>query len=586
MVRRRRVLVESRPVAADPVPGLPVRVETDVPCRARDGITLYADVYRPADDGPHPALLMREPYNKWTAQAGSGYNHPAWWAAHGYLTIVQDVRGRYRSEGEFVPFVNEAFDGYDAIEWAATLPGSDGRVATYGFSYPGATQLLAATERPPSLAAICPAMTSSQYYEGWTYNGGAFALAFAANWAAGLAYDGARRQGDEAAMAVLEPATAEAGWFGELPLERLLPLTRENAPYFFDWLDHPSYDDFWRSTAIDEDYSRIAVPALHIAGWYDIFLAGTLANFAGLRAGAATEAARAGQKLVVGPWRHGPWEPLLGAGDDASPLAVNEWQLRFLDEVVKGRQSGVFDAPVTAYVMGEGWRDLDGWPPSGSRQIDWYLRSGGRANSRFGDGLLSPEAPGDEPPDTFVYDPLSPVASLGGHSCCDDVLTPMGPYSQEASERWGDVLVYTSQVLDDELVLAGDVVVTLHAASTAVDTDFTARLCLVDPDGLSVNLKEGIVRARYRDSLSVPAPIEPGRVYAYRIALGPLAVRVAPGHRLRLDISSSDFPQWDRNLNTGGALGTEGPAAAVVARQTVLHDRARPSRVTLPVLPA
>jgi putative CocE/NonD family hydrolase len=162
----------------------------------------------------------------------------------------------------------------------------------------------------------------------------------------------------------------------------------------------------------------------------------------------------------------------------------------------------------------------------------------------------------------------------------------MGPYSQEASERWGDVLVYTSQALEDELVLAGDVVVTLHAASTAVDTDFTARLCLVDPDGLSVNLKEGIVRARYRDSLSVPAPIEPGRVYEYRIALGPLAVRVAPGHRLRLDISSSDFPQWDRNLNTGGGLGTEGPAAAVVARQTVLHDRARPSRVTLPVLSA
>ncbi len=192
--------------------------------------------------------------------------------------------------------------------------------------------------------------------------------------------------------------------------------------------------------------------------------------------------------------------------------------------------------------------------------------------------------PGEEPADTFVYDPLSPVGSLGGHSCCDDSLTPMGPYSQEGSERWGDVLVYTSAALEDELVLAGDVVVTLHAASTAVDTDFTARLCLVDPDGLSVNLKEGIVRARYRDSLSEPSPIEPGRVYEYRIALGPLALRMAPGERLRLDVSSSDFPQWDRNLNTGGQLGNEGPAAVVVARQTVLHDRARPSRVTLPVL--
>jgi putative CocE/NonD family hydrolase len=569
---------------AEPVPGLPVTVETDVLCRMRDGITLYADVYRPVEGGPHPVLLMREPYNKWTAQAGSGYNHPSWWAARGYVTIVQDVRGRYRSEGDFVPFVNEARDGYDAIEWAAALPGADGRVATYGFSYPGATQLLAATERPPSLVAICPGMTSSQYYEGWTYNGGAFALAFAANWAAGLAHDDARRLGDEEMMAALEPATAEAAWFGQLPLKSLRPLTPENAPYFFDWLDHPDYDDFWRATAIDADYSRISVPALHIAGWYDVFLSGSVANFAGLRSGAGAETARAGQKLVVGPWRHGPWEPLLGAGAEASPIVVNDWQLRFLDEVVKGRPSGVFDAPVSAYVMGEGWRDLDGWPPSESRPVDWYLHSEGRANSVFGDGLLSPEAPGDEPADTFVYDPLSPVSSLGGHSCCDDSLTPMGPYSQEGSERWGDVLVYTSAVLEDELVLAGDLVVTLHAASTAVDTDFTARLCLVDPDGLSVNLKEGIIRARYRDSLSEPSPIEPGRVYEYRIALGPLALRVAPGERLRLDVSSSDFPQWDRNLNTGGQLGSEGPAAVVVARQTVLHDRARPSRVTLPVL--
>jgi putative CocE/NonD family hydrolase len=571
-------------VPAEPLPGLAVTVETDVPCRTRDGVTLYADVYRPSGSGTHPVLLMREPYNKWTAQTGSGYNPPAWWAARGYLTVIQDCRGRYRSEGEFVPFVNEARDGYDAVEWAAALPGSDGRVAMYGFSYPGATQLLAATLRPPSLVAICPGMTSSQYYEGWTYNGGAFALALAANWAVGLSYDTARKTGDESALAALEPATGDSAWFSRLPLELLSPLTRENAPYFFDWLDHPSYDDFWRATAIDDDYPRIAVPALHVAGWYDVFLGGSVANFVGLRSSAGTEAARAQQKLLVGPWQHGPWKPLLGAGADASPIAVNEWQLRFLDEVVKGRPSGVLDAPVTAYVMGEGWRNFAGWPPPDARPVDWYLRSAGRANSRFGDGLLSPQPPGDEPADTFVYDPLVPVSSTGGHSCCDEALTPMGPRSQEGAEQWGDVLVYTSAELEDDLVLAGDVVVTLHAASTAVDTDFTARLCRVDLAGESRNLKEGIVRARYRESLSEPRPIQPGRVYEYRIALGPLAVRVPAGHRLRLDVSSSDFPQWDRNLNTGGPLGKEGYAAAIVARQTVLHDRAHPSRLTLPVL--
>jgi hypothetical protein len=574
--------VPAAPV--EPVPGLPVTVERDVACRARDGVTLYADVYRPLAGGPQPVLLMREPYNKWTAQAGSGYNHPAWWAARGWLTIVQDCRGRYRSEGEFVPFVNEAKDGYDAVEWAARLPGADGRVAMYGFSYPGATQLLAAAQRPPSLVAICPGMTSSQYYEGWTYNGGAFALAFAASWAAGLAYDTARRAGDEAALAALEAATAGAAWLAQLPLTGLRPLTPENAPFFFEWLDHPAFDDYWRATAIDEDYSRIAVPALHVAGWYDVFLAGSVANFAGLRAGAGSDEARSRQKLLVGPWQHGPWKPLLGAGEEASPIVVNEWQLRFLDQVVKGRESGVFAAPVTAYVMGEGWRDLDGWPPSASRPTDWYLRSGGRANSRFGDGFLSAEAPGEEPADVFVYDPLVPVQSLGGHSCCDESLAPMGPRSQESAEHWGDVLVYSSAPLLDDLVLAGDVTVTLYAASTAVDTDFTARLCLVDPDGQSVNLEEGIRRARFRDSLAEPSLIEPGRVYEYRIALGPLAVRLPAGHRLRLDVSSSDFPQWDRNLNSGGALGREGRAAAVVARQTVLHDRAHPSRVTLPVL--
>ena len=260
---------------------------------------------------------------------------------------------------------------------------------------------------------------------------------------------------------------------------------------------------------------------------------------------AALERTAGRQKLLVGPWQHGPWTPLLGAGGDAAAPALNDWQLRFLDEVVKGEPSGVLDSPATVYILGDGWRDLDGWPPTGTAAVDWYLHSGGRANSRYGDGVLSPEPPGDEQPDVFVYNPLAPVASAGGHSCCDDALTPMGPRSQDAAERWGDTLVYTSGPLGADLDLVGDVRVTLHAASTAVDTDFVARLCLVDPDGESVNLKEGIVRARFRDSLASPSPIVPGRIYEYRISLGPIGARIPAGHRLRLDVSSSDFPQWD-----------------------------------------
>lgn len=563
----------------EPLPGLPgVTVERNVPCRARDGVTLRADVYRPANGGPYPALLMREPYDKNTAQTGSGYRHPSWWAHQGWVVVIQDCRGRFRSDGDFYPFVNEARDGYDAVEWAARLPGVDGRVAMYGFSYPGATQLLAATERPPSLVAICPGMTSSQYYEGWTYNGGAFALAFAANWAAGLALYTAMSAGEGPEITRLDRLVGSADWFSHLPLAEPPGLSPEDVPYYFDWLEHAAYDDYWRATAIDEDYSRIEVPGLHVGGWYDIFLEGTVKNFAGIECGAGK------QKLLVGPWQHGPWSPLLGAGEAAGPAAVNEWQLRFLDEVIKGKPSGVFDAPATVYVLGDGWRDLDAWPPSGTETVDWFLHSAGSANSKYGDGVLSSEPPGDEPHDVFVYDPLAPVASAGGHSCCDDVLTPMGPRSQHGIERWSDTLVYTSPPLGRDLDLIGDVHVTLHAASTAVDTDFTARLCRVDPDGESVNLKEGIIRARFRDSLSAPTPIEPGRVYEYRISLGPIAVRIAAGYRLRLDVSSSDFPQWDRNLNTGGPLGREGPEKAIVATQTVLHDRARPSWVTLPVV--
>jgi uncharacterized protein len=561
-------------VASVPLPGFPVSIERDVPCRARDGTTLYADVYRPTEGGPHPVLLMREPYDKTTAQTGSGYAHPSWWAAQGFLTVIQDCRGRFRSEGDFDPFVNEAKDGYDAVEWAAHLPGADGRVAMYGFSYPGATQLLAATERPPSLVAICPAMTASQYWEGWTYQGGALQLAFAANWAAGLAAYTALRAGDASTLTRLEGLAGSADWFSHLPLLEPQGLSRGEAPYYFDWIEHAAYDAYWRATAIDEDYSRIEVPGFHVGGWYDIFLSGTVANFRGIGGR---------QKLLLGPWQHGPWIPLLEGGGDAAAGAINDWQLRFLDEVVRGRSSNVFGAPATIYVMGDGWRDADGWPPSTSTPTDWYLRSDGRANSKHGDGRLSAETPDAEPPDVFVYDPLAPVVSAGGHSCCDDAVTPMGPRSQHGAERWGDTLVYTSLPLERDLDLVGDVAVTLYAASTAVDTDFTAKLCRVDPDGESLNLKQGIVRARFRDSRSVPTPIEPGRVYEYRIDLGPLGVRIPAGHRLRLDVASSDFPHWDRNLNTGGPLGREGPEKAIVATQTVLHDRLRPSRVTLPI---
>jgi putative CocE/NonD family hydrolase len=551
-----------------------------------DGVTLFADVYRPVGDGAYPVILMRLPYDKTQAE-NITYAHPSWYARRGYIVVVQDARGTGTSEGHFYPFRDEAQDGYDTIVWASQLPGADGRVGTYGFSYAGATQLLPATLRPPGLTTICPGLTGSQYYEGWTYNQGALALAFAASWATNLGQIVARQRRDDAAIAAHVAAFVGApGWYGTLPLAGYPPLMTDDTPFFRDWLAHPTYDDYWRRWSIDEDYGRIAVPALHIGGWYDVFLSGTVKNFVGLRRAAGGNGARSRQKLLIGPWMHIPWAPLAGPPNrDAGPNVVDDWQIAWFDHVLKRKETGVLDAPVTLYVLGESrWRDFDGWPPSGSTPTAWYLRSQGRANSCFGDGALSPVPPGAEPPDLFTYDPLLPTPSLGGHSCCFATVAPMGPVDQGPVEQFNGVLVYTSEPLPADVELIGEVAVTLFAASTAADTDWTARLCRVDPAGQSVNLQEGIVRARYRESLTDPTPIVPDRVYRYEIPLGPVGVRIPAGWRLRLTISSSDFPQWDRNLNTGGPLFEERPGAAVVATQTVLHDAAHPSCVMLPVM--
>jgi putative CocE/NonD family hydrolase len=554
-----------------------VTVERDLECRLPDGVVLRADVYRPAGEVSLPVLLMRLPYGKTTAGANWGYAHPAWYAARGYVVVVQDVRGRHASDGEFTPFVDEAEDGRASVEWAAGVRGSNGKVGMYGFSYPGATQLLAAVTQPPSLAAIAPGFTSSQFYDGWAYSGGAFSLASMTGWASFLALDAARRAGDEEAHAGLLGALGAApALYWKLPLRDYLPLLDSYAPYFRDWLAHPGYDDYWRATAIDEDFSRIEVPGLHTGGWYDIFHAGTVANFRGIRG--------APQKLLIGPWQHSPWRAIGAAGRaDAGANEVDEWHIRFFDEVLKGERSGVFDHAGRVFVLGEGWRDVDAWPPPTSVETAYFLHSGGRANSLYGDGTLSLEPPAGEQADVYLYDPLMPAPSLGGHSCCTETIAPMGPADQEPYEASKMVLVYTSEPLERDLVLLGDAAVELYVSSTAADTDFTARLCSVDRDGISTNLKEGIVRGRFRDSPAQPSLLTPGEIYRLRIPLGPLGVRLEARGRLRLDVSSSDFPQWDRNLNTGGPLYEEPATAAVVATQAVFHDSSRPSRLLLPI---
>lgn len=567
-------------------PGHDVTVHYDVPTEMRDGVVLYCDIYRPAGDGPFPVLLERTPYNKSFQTLVTPVSHARWLARRGYIVVIQDVRGRWSSEGDWYPFEHEERDGYDTVEQAAALTGANGRVGMFGGSYSGATQWLAAVADPPHLTCIAPAVTASDYHDGWTYRGGALNQGFVQTWATLLAQDVARRAG----RADLETACIEAyeqfgTRFFDLPLADLTHLA--HAPWYADWLRHPTRDEYWRRWSIEERYGQITVPALNIGGWYDIFVDGTLRNYLGMREHGGSERARAGQRLLIGPWHHSPWSEQVNGtcfGPAARGSIVARAQVEWWDRWL--RDGSVDDgAPVEVFSMGDNtWHRLPAWPPP-AVFADYYLRSDGDALSLNGNGQLSTVAPSaDEEPDHFVHNPRMPVRSAGGRSCCRENSVPMGPADQRGVEI-GPVLVYSSEVLPEPVQVTGEVSVVLHAATTATDTDWTAKLVDVHPDGTAINIADGILRARYRDSLADPELLEPDAVYEYVIALGSTCTRFAAGHRIRLEIASANFPCYDRNLNTGGPIGAETVDDAIVANQTVFHDPARPSRLILPVVP-
>lgn len=568
-----------------------VVLQKDLPARMRDGTTLYADVYRPYTTEQLPVILMRLPYDKITAEAGA-YAHPAWYASQGYVVVVQDCRGRWRSDGEFYALANEAKDGYDTVEWAAGLPWSNGKVGMYGFSYPGATQLLASVERPPHLTCICPAMTGSDYYHGWAYRGGAFSLAFNLSWALGLAAATATKRGLVETDRMLRNALLNVNlWYSYMPLKDLPPLkTDDIAPYYFHWIEHSTYDDYWKSISIERRHDQIEVPALHVAGWYDIFLDGNIKNFLGIREKGATPQARSGQKLLIGPWYHGPWSRMLNSFDFGPEAAnrVNEYQVRWFDHWLKGIDNGIMsEPPVRIFVMGDNvWRSENEWPLARTQFTPFYLHSRGRANSMDGDGYLNASAPdGSEPPDVYLYNPRGPVFSYGGRSCCNHLITPMGPADQREAETGGSVLCYTSDPLERDMEVTGPVSGRLWAVTDALDTDWTMKLVDVYPDGRAINVCDGIIRARFREGFEEERLLEPGRVYQYDIDLGATSYVFKAGHRIRVDVSSSNFPHFDRNTNTGHKLGEDTLIDAIVATQTVLHDADHPSHIILPVIP-
>jgi uncharacterized protein len=567
-----------------------VIARNDVAMKTRDGVTLRADIYRPKADAKFPVILMRTPYDKSVGWAVS----PAYQiASHGYVVVVQDVRGRYTSDGEFYPFRHESDDGYDAVEWAAALPYSNGKVGMMGGSYVGATQMLAAIAHPPHLAGICPVVTASNYHDNWTYQGGALEQWFDQNWTTQLATNTLWRliaKDTNALLGVPTLPLTHYPAFNYASLPAGAEATAQIAPYYLDWLAHPAYDAYWKQWSIEEHFSDIQVPALHIGGWYDIFLGGTLRNYMGIKAHGATDAARNGQRLLIQIGGHAGFGRRIGDvefGDEALKFSSTSVLIDWYDFLFKGTQNefavegpAAAGKPVNIFVMGENkYQQESDWPPPEGKLTRYFLHSGGSANSLRGDGGLSVTPPKREASDKFTYDPANPVPSIGGSLCCDAEHYEPGPRDQRAAENRNDVLVYSTKPLVEDMEVTGPVLLELWAKSSAVDTDFTAKLVDISPEGFATNLTDGILRMRYRESREKQVLMNPDQVYKVTVDLWATSNVFKKGHIMRLEVSSSNFPRFDRNLNTGADQAKS--HEFVSATNTILHDAEHPSALVV-----
>ncbi len=559
--------------------GAGVTLERRVACRMTDGVVLYADHYFPAGPGPHPTLLMRQPYGRDIASTVV-YAHPAWWARHGYIVVIQDVRGRGDSEGDFYPFRHERLDGADTIAAIRRHPQANGDVGMYGFSYQGVTQLLAAAERPEGLKCIAPAMAACDLYRGWFYPGGALRLASTLGWGLQMLKEDARRRNLQLASSLLEQAWAN------LPAQLLVtpyaehPALQDTAlpTYVRDWMtnDHPG--PYWSAMDLSECLDSIAVPALHLSGWYDTYLGGTIDGFQSLRAHAGTAHARKHQYLLAGPWVHIPWGDRI-AGQPLGPeanLDTDALLLRWFDHWLKGANTFAHEPHIRHFSLdfatNQGrWQEAEDF--GGAATHTFYLHSEGRANAAKGDGSLRAEPPaGTQPPDLFVYDPEVPVLAPGGPSAAS------GPTDQATLEMGNNLLVYTSHPLRQSLHILGFPTVILHATTSAPHADFVAKLICLRPTGQAIFVCLGLVRSGESH--------QPDTVHQWTVLLEPTSCLFAAGDRIRLEIASSAYPLYDRNPGTPVPARLASPWNWRRSTQTLYHDADHPSALTLPVVAA
>jgi putative CocE/NonD family hydrolase len=568
---------ESEPVREGNGAPAAIKVMRNVYIPMRDGVRLASDILIPPGAGPFPTVLTRTPYgkNRWLLPDPEAYPR------HGYVLVGQDCRGRYGSQGDWFPFVNEAQDGYDTIEWIAQQPWSNGRVGMVGGSYQGLTQWAAASTCPPHLTCIVPQETPVNHYENAVYRGGAMQLGVYYPWALYC---------DDRGECQHIPRQQLPELFRTLPLAEADRAAVREIPHWRTWVAHPRYDAFWEPQNFEAALERISVPALNIGGWYDMYPHDALHCFAKAQAHGGSMQARQGARAIIGPWTHGTW--CRGKGGrkygeldfgPESELEVDAQVLRFLNRWLKNEDDGLDrEPPLWLFVMGRNqWRRAWQWPLEGTREQRLYLHSRGKANSAGGDGILSAEPPADEPPDRFRYDPLDPAPTVGGGHSGNFAGIPAGPLDQRSVEQRRDVLVYTTQPLPEDLAVIGPVCLHLVVASSATDTDFTGKLVDVYPDGRAIIIGDSIRRASCRESTREPSPIVPAQTYELTIDLGATANCFLRGHRIRVEVSSSSFPRYARNLNTG--LDSGQTTQVVVADQTVYHQRGLESWLELPV---
>lgn len=549
--------------------------ELDVRIPMRDGIRLSTNIYRPKEPGAYPVLLQRTPYGN----GGSGNKQAHFFAERGYVFAVQDTRGRYESEGIFYPIVFEAADGLDTHAWIVKQPWCNGKIGTVGASYTGMTQWMPALLGSPYLVSMFPEVPYTESYS-VSFQNGAFRLRMFTTWY----------------TMMTAPYDFKSEEFQKNDIDkvnRFLSLSEQDTqvgwrlPFIRDILGHPEQDAYWEPIRFEGRYKNVRAAMYTVVGWYDLFTAQNLMSFMEMTKPAIAPAVRSKQKMIVGPWGHGTWWGGGKLGDldfgKDSTLNDQELMLRWFDATLKGIDTGIMnEPPVKIFVMGENvWRFENEWPLGRTAYTKYYFHSGGNANTRNGDGTLSRDIQLNEPNDRFMYDPEKPVPSTPDSSTYDDFKNY--PIDNSALEGRNDILVYSTPPLDRDTEVTGPLAVILYAASSAVNTDYTGKLLDVYPDGRAIYIRDGIIRASFRSGPKNTSNIQPGKVYEYHIDLWATSNVFMKGHRIRVEISSSNFPRFDRNLNTGGNFATE--TRWVKAEQTIYHTKEYPSCIVLPVIP-